>query len=356
MSHFEQRLEADLNSIRDWIWNLGEEVEIALRNAKKTLLLRDEELAYSTVLRDHPINRDSRKCDRLCHMFIARHLPGAGHLREMASTIRVNVALERIGDYAVTICREAMQLSGPLPEPFATNLDSVADESISILSQSRQSFRDGNAELATALMQQCRQVESKMDGVYENLMAADDKLDGQTMLAIFVVFSLLKRVADQAKNICDQTVYSVLGVAKIAKTHKILFLDQPGSGIGQLAVAIGRKSFAENVAYSCATPGQADQLSSELETFLLDKGLSEENLATEQLEGLAYDVSEFSIIISLNGAYSDYLEKVPFHSTALNWPIEGTDSPIDRTAQYRNLRANIDNLVNLVVGDEALGA
>ena len=85
-------------------------------------------MAYELILGDHPINRDSRECDRMCHTFIARYLPGAGALREMASTIRVNVTLERVGDYAVTICREAIQLEDPLPEKFAVRIDALADD------------------------------------------------------------------------------------------------------------------------------------------------------------------------------------------------------------------------------------
>ena len=123
MSHFEERLEADLTAIREWVWQMGNDVEGALLNSKRALLMRDEELAYATVLGDNPINRKSRACDRLCHTFIARHLPGAGHLREMAATIRVNVALERIGDYAVTISRESLQLSSDLPEKFIVQID-----------------------------------------------------------------------------------------------------------------------------------------------------------------------------------------------------------------------------------------
>ena len=119
MSHLEERMEADLNEIRERFWELGEDVEQALRNAKKTLLVRDEELAFQTILGDYPINRDSRACDHLCHAFSARYLPGAGILREMTSTIRANIALERIGDYAVTVCREAIQLGKPLSERFA---------------------------------------------------------------------------------------------------------------------------------------------------------------------------------------------------------------------------------------------
>ncbi len=86
MSHFEERMEADLQIIRGRLWKIGEDVDAALHSAKKVMILRDSELAYQTVLGDYPINRASRECDRLCHTFIARHLPGAGPLREMAAT------------------------------------------------------------------------------------------------------------------------------------------------------------------------------------------------------------------------------------------------------------------------------
>ena len=38
MSHFEERLQADLEAIRDWVWDMGEDVQQALRNAKQALL------------------------------------------------------------------------------------------------------------------------------------------------------------------------------------------------------------------------------------------------------------------------------------------------------------------------------
>jgi phosphate transport system protein len=351
MSHFEQRLEKDLFAIRDWVWQLGEAVETAVRDAKKILVLRDEKLAYDTVLGDHAINRDSRECDRMCHRFIARYLPGAGHLREMASTIRVNVALERIGDYAVTIAREALQLDGPLPEAFGADMDAVADESLHILKQSRQAFRDRNAELALAMMKMSRQVQGKMDRIYDGLAAADDELDGRTMLVIFVVFSLFKRVADQAKNICDQTVYAVEGVAKVPKIHKVLFLDKADSGAAQLAVALGRKNYSDVAEFASATPGRSDLLSAELRSFLTGRGLSDEKLATTQLEALKHDVADYNLLVCLNGAYSDYVKKIPFHTSALNWQVEGLGADPDRAEQYRSLATQLDELMERVAGE-----
>jgi phosphate transport system protein len=350
MSHFEERMETDLRYIRNWLWKVGEDVETALLNAKKTLILRDSELAYATVLKDGPINRDSRECDRLCHTFIARHLPGAGPLRELASTSRVNVALERVGDYAVTICREALQLSVPLPGLLSSRIDALFDESISILAESRKSFRYGNADSAIALMKMAKRVQGNMDDVYEALFAEDDRMDGATMMAIFVVFNLLKRVADQAKNICDQTVYAVKGIAKMPKTYRVLFLDQVGGGAAQLATAIGRKNFPENGYFIPATPGISDPLSQELQEFLAGRGLPDEDLVTEQLDVIEHDLADFIVIVSLNGKFEDYIPSMPFHTSALNWTLpEGTDL----TQRYRMLREEIQQLMTLLAGSEA---
>ena len=350
MSHFEERMEADLKVIRDRLWKIGEDVEAALHSAKKTMILRDSELAYETVLGDYPINRDSRACDLLCHTFIARHLPGAGQLREMAATSRVNVTLERVGDYAVTICREALQVTSPISKHLSGSIDAMFDESISILAESRKSFRDGNAEMAIALMQMAKRVQNRMDVVYETLFAEDDRMDGASMMATFVVFSLLKRIVDQAKNICDQTVYTVKGIAKIPKTYRILFLDKQGSGLAQMATAIGRKNFPESGYFVPATPAVADPVAEDLREFLIERGLPEENLVTEQLEVTEHDLDDFTVIVSLNGEYGDYISKVPFHTSALNWVLPGGE---DLKQNYRLLREEIQQLMTLMAGDEA---
>ncbi|MBT8436093.1 MAG: hypothetical protein KJP11_01865, partial [Gammaproteobacteria bacterium] len=74
MSHLEERLEHDLNEIRDHIANMGLSVEQALKGAFSALHEADEKLAFTTILADLPINRLMRKIDHLCHTFIAVHL------------------------------------------------------------------------------------------------------------------------------------------------------------------------------------------------------------------------------------------------------------------------------------------
>ena len=180
--------------------------------------------------------------------------------------------------------------------------------------------------------------------------AKDDELNRKNRMVIFAILTVLKRIGDQSKNICDQTVFAVRGIAKVAKVYKVLFLDQQGSGVGQLAAAIGRHNFSENVEFTVATPGGSDGVSAALADFLDEAGLEDEDLETEQLEGLEHDIDHFTVVVSVNGDYSDYIEKMPFHTSALNWPIE-TDS--DLTTRYRDLRNRITDLVELVVGTES---
>jgi len=351
MSHFEQRLEADLEAIRDWVWDLGSDVEKALRHAKQALLLRDEDLAYATVLADNPINRKSRACDRMCHAFIARHLPGAGHLREIAATIRVNVALERIGDYAVTISREAVQLQQALPDQIIAEIDALTDDSFQVLHDSRLAFRNDNAEQAKVLMHMAKRVEQKMDAIYEQLFSGEAGLNTRTSLTLFIIFNMVKRVADQAKNICDQTVFAVRGVAKIPKVYNILFLDEPGSATGIMALAIARKNFPTEARFSLAVPGEAVARDSTLMAFLEEKALAADDLKSESLPSLQHDLDEFDVVVALQGRSSDYIGKAPFHTSALHWDLEGESS--DLLSQYRLLHEKISALIELLAGEEA---
>jgi len=353
MSHLEERLEADLKTIREFVWTLGNDVELAIRNAKKALLTQDEKLAYATVLGDQPINRNSRACDHMCHTFIARYLPGAGQLREMAATMRVNIILERIGDYAVTISRESLQLNKQLPHRFVMQIDALGDESLQILHDARSAFRDNNAEGAKALMHMANLIEHKMDAIYEDLFAADDGLAARTALTVFVVFNLLKRVADQAKNVCDQTVYAVRGVGKTPKIFNIVFLHGDNADAAHLAVSVGRKFFPATASFSAAGRSTGGNISPALKEFLIANGLPEEQLESQGLVALQHDLTQYDIVVSLEGAVKSYLPKLPFHTSALEWPLPEPGSVGDFPGLYRVLLDEISSLVSLLSGEQA---
>src|SRR5262245_44610299 len=103
MTHYEERLKKDLGWIHDLVGIVGAAITKAIDDAVTSVLKLDKDLAALTVIGDYTINRQTRELDRLCHAFVARHLPSAGHLRYVSSVLRLNIAIERIGDYAATI-------------------------------------------------------------------------------------------------------------------------------------------------------------------------------------------------------------------------------------------------------------
>ena len=145
MSHYEERLEQDLGEIRNRVQAVGARVETAFRSAIEACLAADHARASQTILGDLGINREIRRIDRVCHAFVARHLPSAGHLRFVSSVLRLDVALERIGDYAVAVGRETVQLSVGAPSRVARDIELIADQALRMLRHALRSFHGTKA-------------------------------------------------------------------------------------------------------------------------------------------------------------------------------------------------------------------
>jgi len=244
MSHYEERLERDLSQIKQQVALLAGLVEKALDNAVHALLADDDRLAYATILADNRINSVSNELDRMRMAFIGVHLPTGSHLRLMAAVVHTNVALERIGDYAVTICREAVQIA--LPQGILEReIELMASESRQMLKQAVEAFVEGNADKAKATMVIADQVERTFDMAFSDLVGEGEHFNVKDLFAYLTVFNSLERVSDQAKNICEDTLFAVTGQAKGPKFFRILFVDEDNSLLGPIAEAIARKNFPE---------------------------------------------------------------------------------------------------------------
>jgi len=360
MTHYEERLENDLARLRDAVESLAQKVLQALRDAMRSVLEGDDDIAHATVIGDHPINRDSREIDRLCHAFIARHLPGAGHLRLMSSIIRTNVALERIGDYAVTISRESLLLSEPPPGRVAKQMQYLAERAVRLLDDSVSAFREGDADGARVLMSIPEELETGMDDIYEELIDKAKKRQLRETVAEFVILSLLKRVSDQAKNICDQTMFSATGEKKPAKHFHILFVDRSNSCLSKMAEAIGNKRFAARATFASAGSDPAENVDPALIDFLDDRGIAIEAGAPRAVDTLEDSIQTIDIIVRVGNIDGPALEDLPFHTSAFRWGTVEVDDDLDPQQKtsvleenFRFLSMKIEDLMQILIGRNA---
>ncbi|MES9971655.1 MAG: PhoU domain-containing protein, partial [Candidatus Thiodiazotropha sp.] len=295
--------------------------------------------------------------DKICHRFFAIHIPSGGHLRLLSSVIRANIELERIGDYAVTIAREGAQLSQPPSGGLGKELDRIASETMNMLQLAISAFTDLNAESAKSTMTLAKEMEHNLDIVYTEMMENDDRTKVEEVLAIFVVFTQLKRVADQAKNLCEDTVFAVTGEQKQPKTFNILFIDEDNSGLSQLAEAIARLNHPNVGNYRSAGRVKADALNPQLIKFLEEKGIDYDGAKPTVIDELtSKEISDQHVVVSLWGEVASYLPRIPFHTSAIEWGLGDTPEVEDfheYESIYRELAILIKDLMELLRGDGA---
>ncbi len=357
MSNYEQRLAFDKNEIRRRVVNVGRAAERAVSTAVQGLLEPDPQLCYQTILGDLPINREVRAIDKLCHAFVARHLPSAGHLRFVSSALRMNIALERIGDYAVAIAREAVQLTQPAPDPLAADIRELARQACDVLRNALLAFSERDQELARQTRLRARSVERTHGQLYQRLAQQGAKLPLPDAFGLVMVFHRLERVNDQAQNISEETLFELTGEVKPLKPYRVLFIDDDGAQLSPLAEALARKAFPQSGTYSSAGLAPAERLSADLERLARDLPLDLKNIAPRDFSGDRDELRSYDVVVALTPHVHARLENVPYGTVLLHWPVPLHRHAVDSYALLaeagRELAVNIRDLMVLIQGEDA---
>lgn len=348
MTHYEERLSRDLAQLREGVLGVAEQVETNLRQALQALLRHDAGLAWQTILRDHPVNRDVEANDRRCHHFMARHLPSGGHLRFVSSVIRINLELERLGDYAVNICREVPHLSRPLEGLVRQEIELMGQQALLMLHEALEAFRLQDESRARATMHLTGHIDRTYAVTFEALKEEGQagRLTVGDLFGLFVVIRMIERVGDQAKNLCEQTVFAATGETKQRRPVRVLFLDATGERLGPLAVAIGQKLFPHSGRFACAAPVAPAHLDPALAEFLNAHGYDLEGLHPSAIS--EQPLVEYDVLVCLDGPVAGYVPQVPFQTVALTWSMLPGDELL---ALHQTLGAQIHDLMMTLRGE-----
>jgi len=353
---YEVRLEKDLQDIKDRVSRVGALVKTALQQSLRAIEHDDKRLAYRTILEDNPINREVEACDRACHYFVARHLPAAGHLRLISSVLRTNVVLERVGDYAATICREATHLDAPIRSPLASEIKLIGQESIHMFEQSLRAFIEENAELARSTMILEGQIDNRFDLAFGHLIGIGKSSEAPVddLFGTLVILSMLERVSDQAKNICEYAVFVAEGETKRRKPVPVLFLDKSNDVLGPMSLAIARKAYPDHGAYATAGQAPAVKINESCSELLSRLGHETSDLKPSGID--SFDSwSDFKVIVCLEPDVAKAVNPVPFSTVLVDWwelpNVSGDDG--ERLEElYRALSGYISSLMITLRGED----
>lgn len=360
MSHYEERLEKDLDGIKYQVERMVTLVDMAIDKSTMAMLEDDNELASRTIIEDHPINRLAREISELCHSFIVRHLPSAGHLRYVSAVLRLTLTFERIGDYACSIAREALLLSKHLPKTVAKDIELMLEQSRRNLNNAARAFFTGDPELARSTKQEAFRSRRTFSKLYKDLIKVGMKHSRppQDLFAFMITFYRLERINDQARNICEETIFAAEGEVKAPKIQRLLFIDQHCDHLAPLAAALAAKAYPDSGIYAAAGFAPASGLQAATAAYMEDHGLDSESFAPMHVPTEHDDLTDYDLVIALEGDARERLEDLPFRTVLLHWQLEShkPEAPLDNEViedLHEELADRLHDLMFLLAGDEA---
>jgi phosphate transport system protein len=362
-THYEESLQRDLDRIRGKVTEMTGLCERALKDCLQALRERNRQLAYTVILRDRRIDELEKEIDRLCLEFLVRQQPVAGLLRFAYGTIRINLELERVGDYAESIARQSLKLMALDLKIPIERFEEIGHLSIPMLRDAIQAFVKQDAELARTTIEIEESVDVLKSKLNKDMVALfrESKIPFEALNPLMMITRRLERVSDQARNICMEVLYMCTGEYtrhQGTEVFRLLFVDEHNACRSQLAEAIANSLNQPKFIFSSAglEPRPIDPATL---AFMKEKGLDVSHLASKGIHQIP-NLDHYHVIVALakevQKAFPPRPRKVVYLDWSINDPSKAQGTPAEIHAAYeeadRFLREHIQDLVEAVLGDE----
>ncbi|MEQ6887133.1 phosphate signaling complex protein PhoU [Halomonas sp. CS7] len=213
--HISRQFNQELDELKTHLMAMGGLVEKQVQDAVGALLDRDSELGQRVVDNDRAVNDMQIKIDEECTQVLARRQPTASDLRLVLAVIRAASDLERIGDEASKIARNAIDLI----ESDSGNRGFVEVRMISehvrrMVRDALTSFARLDTELALKLVHEDDEVDNEYGSAMRSLMTfmMEDARAISPVLSVMWILRALERIGDHANNLAEYVVYLVKGL------------------------------------------------------------------------------------------------------------------------------------------------
>jgi phosphate transport system protein len=213
--HTSKQYDAELESVRAGVLEMGGLVEQQIVNALESLVNTNPTLAQSVIRNDHRVNALEVQIDEECSHIIARRQPAAGDLRMIMMVVKTITDLERIGDEATKIARVAEKIyeSDRMFTPRFAEIKTMVSLVREMLRTSLDAFARLDVSKTVEVARQDEQVDEQFRVAMRQLitfMLEDPRTISMSLEVLFVA-KAIERIGDHAKNIAEYVIYMVKG-------------------------------------------------------------------------------------------------------------------------------------------------
>jgi len=188
-------------------------VEGAVAKAMQALARRDMMVAEEVIVGDGMVNELQRSIRNRCISVMARQAPVARDLRELTTVQLVINELERMGDHAVGIAKQAQRIREHEPLPIVGDLAEMAKLVREQVRACIQAFVDVNVQAARDICARDDEIDHQYRAIFSALLERMTTDPNSVPVATSLLFAAhdLERIGDRVTNICEDVIYMVTG-------------------------------------------------------------------------------------------------------------------------------------------------
>jgi len=214
--HLSKQYDADLETIRSRVLEMGGLVESQIGRALDALASGDRALADEVIANDHRVNAMEVGIDGDCSQVIVKRQPAANDLRLILAIIKTVTDLERIGDEAQKIARMAKSIHERGAEgrtARAVEVRHAAEVALSMLRRALDAFARLDVVAAMDVIRDDAAIDSEFGSVLRQLITymMEDPRTISTSLEIVWIAKAIERIGDHSKNMAEYVIYIVKG-------------------------------------------------------------------------------------------------------------------------------------------------
>jgi phosphate transport system protein len=206
-------LDQELADLRAELDAEGELVVRSLRGCVRALVEGDVELADEVIAFDDEVDAAYQSVENGIQTLLARQTPVAADLRLVLAMLHINLHLERIADYCVTVAKLTKLASGLKSEPsLVEGFEEMGTRAEEMIRVALESFADGDLARAESLVELDELIDRVNRHASEQVLAlGTDPALREWGVRMLVVSRCLERIGDHAVDIGEQTAYLVSG-------------------------------------------------------------------------------------------------------------------------------------------------
>lgn len=213
--HYSKQFDAELESLRSRVLQMGGLVEQQVSMAVDALVSGNLDRCGTIVANDHKVNGMEVGIDEDCSHIIARRQPAAGDLRLIMTVIKTITDLERIGDEAAKIARMAKMINAAdrVQPPRFVEILRMSTLAVDMLRKALDSFARLDVSGSAEVVRTDQHVDDEFRAILRQLITfmMEDPRTISASIEILFVAKALERIGDHAKNISEYVIYMVKG-------------------------------------------------------------------------------------------------------------------------------------------------